>query len=91
MARTKKPRSTGPDVVAVQREHAYTMTRPVLPRRQTLLNTTRVQGRASKGTTNMELGMYVMPKPAELRELDAIAHRFDGHWLPVPRLIKRMN
>lgn len=87
----KKKPTRQPDVVAIQREHAYTMTKPVLPRRQTLLNTTRVQGRASKGTINRELGMYVMPKTAEMRDLDAIAHRFDGHWLKAPRLIRRQS
>ena len=79
-----------PDQAAIYRDIYDANSRPYMPRGMTLLNTTRVQGKPSKGTTNTTLGMYRVEHSSEIQMLDAWAHSRDNFWLPTPRLIKKM-
>lgn len=79
-----------PDHDAIYRDIYDAQSRPYMPRTMTLLNTTRVQGKPSKGTTNTTLGMYSSGPSAEIQMLDIWAHAQDGGYLRGPRLIKKM-
>lgn len=79
-----------PDHDAIYRDIYDAQSRPYMPRTMTLLNTTRVQGKPSKGTTNTTLGMYSSGPSAEIQMLDIWAHAQDGGYLRAPRLIKKM-
>ena len=80
-----------PDHAAIYRDIYDAQSRPYMPRHMTLLNTTRVQGKPSKGTTNTTLGMYrVDSSYSEIQMLDNWAHSHDNFWLAAPRLIKKM-
>jgi hypothetical protein len=78
-----------PDHAAIYRDIYDANSRPYMPRTMTLLNTTRVQGKPSKGTTNTTLGMYSSGPSAEIQMLDIWAHAQDGGYLRGPRLIKK--
>lgn len=79
-----------PDHAAIYRDIYDAQSRPYMPRRMTLLNTTRVQGHPAKGTTNSTLGMYRIDSScAEIRTLDNWAHSHDNFWMRAPRLIKK--
>lgn len=79
-----------PDHAAIYRDIYDAQSRPYMPRRMTLLNTTRVQGHPAKGTTNTTLGMYRIDSSyAEIQMLDIWAHSQDGGYLRAPRLIKK--
>ena len=72
---------------AINADTIDALNRPYMPRRMTLLNTTRVQGKPARDTSNTTLGMYTV-RNRELAELDAFAHSRDHGWLHKPRLIK---
>jgi len=79
-----------PDHAAIYRDIYYAQSRPYMPRGMTLLNTTRVQGKPSKGTTNTTLGMYSVDSSySEIQMLDIWAHANDGGYLRGPRLTKK--
>lgn len=78
-----------PDHAAIYRDIYDANSRPYMPRGMTLLNTTRVQGKPSKGTTNTTLGMYRVEHDSEIQRLDIWAHANDGGYLRGPRLIKK--
>ena len=78
-----------PDHAAIYRDIYDANSRPYMPRGMTLLNTTRVQGKPSKGTTNTTLGMYRVEHSSEIQMLDIWAHAQDGGYLRAPRLIKK--
>lgn len=86
----KKKIAVVPDHAAIYKDIHDAQSRPFMPRHMTLLNTTRVQGRPAKGTTNTTLGIYSSGPSAEIQMLDMVAKNTlttDG-WLKAPRHIK---